>query len=465
MSKACKNRIDIDKEMLKKFTKATITAINEVLDGITVEEIIEDTFMKSTDEDVNYLIREYEKQLLLSKVNQEAFRTKLHTYFIRMEKYIKLNKLYTKFFKLVHYVHVILDSRRVRRNLIVAYQNILIQQYAYFTGSTKNIAYGNTTDNKLLLTAEVMEGTTDINYELGTNKDMSIEKVIKLYRKYGYSVESFFDMNMISVTDQCNTNMVFACCYYVNEITQDLKIENYRNPSHLPILTDTQVDQFRNTDKLHEELQLRNRMLPKQGVYVRVKGILDIEELYIKELFKEERVHLIFKVEFEDGTQTLGWIDINYKVYYDMWKYGKLTLMNDSTLETLKSSTPANFSQILESTVLQSYAKLVLDNLDAELQYINEVGSLEELESTTNPSIYYEIREDNAIKTPNGHKHFNKNEYIETTKGVEPFTRRLPLGESASSDAIENARKLGIKLSQGYTFVRGFDRAVRIIKK
>ena len=163
-------------------------------------------------------------------------------------------------------MHIILDSRGIKRNLLVAYQNLFMQQYAYFGGTSKKIVYGCTSEDELLTTSEVCPGTTDISYELRVNKNISYESVLRLYRKYGYNVKDLSEMQVISATDQCNTNMIFASCFYINEYTKDLKVDKYRNPNELMFMSKSKEGLFKQAPQLHEVLQVRNRMLPKQGV-------------------------------------------------------------------------------------------------------------------------------------------------------------------------------------------------------
>ena len=57
MAKASKNKQDKDKEILKSFTSATVRVIEEILEGITADEIIENTYMHFDDKDMDYLVR------------------------------------------------------------------------------------------------------------------------------------------------------------------------------------------------------------------------------------------------------------------------------------------------------------------------------------------------------------------------------------------------------------------------
>jgi hypothetical protein len=63
------------KRALKFFTKATVVMILKDLEDTTVDDLIDALYIenKDKDKDLEYLIREFEKQLLLAKMYPDKF--------------------------------------------------------------------------------------------------------------------------------------------------------------------------------------------------------------------------------------------------------------------------------------------------------------------------------------------------------------------------------------------------------
>lgn len=445
------------RKAIKYFTAATVAAVAETLGEIAVEDLINSIYIKTYDNDVNYFIKQYEKQLILSKINNEKFEKGLHQFYFDMADYIKSNGLYKKFFELSYLSYIVFSSKVVKPKILTAYQDLLIQQFPYLSGTTKKVPYGVDSRGRLLTVAEIGPNLTEINYEIhmlvrskkASNLDYE-NTIVKMFRKYGYKANTVRDCHEQIVRDQMITNMHYFLSNFINEDTKDIISKPHRNPMDLvkpnPIF-------LRNNHvaTIKDKLIQRSILLPSEGITAKFNNCDEVKELYLKEVIEEATVVLLFRVKFSDGSFTSGYYNTKDEVFYDMWK----------------ESSHAEVTHIpLENIVLQNYLNLTCNLCKeekeslfwfAEVKHISKLSNM----SFAEPTVYYEIKE-HYVGSRNGviTKNFDRAKYIAELMNIQPFIRKLPIGATASKEAIEIAKKLGIELPIGKTLVRGFVKKV-----
>lgn len=451
------NKKKFYKTALKHFTLSTTDLINEELKYIDVDFLITDMYLKFDNDEVNYLIKEYEKQLILSKLNFPKFCSNLHEFFLNMNKIIKENNLYRNFFKLAHLVYIGLNMKDVNTHVMNAYHDILIQQYAYFGGSTKTIAYGISNKKGLLFTPEVGVNLTVINMEMENvfkhNSKDKMKEFRSILLKYGYSdIEDLRDFSILTSNDQLNTNMLYQMAYFIDEDNKFLLPRPFRDPTKLlkinPVLMAYSAAEH--ISFIEEKLRARQMLIPQHGITAKFKNNKDVCEIFLTEQIVDDNVILIFKVKFSDNTYTLGFYDSEHEVYYDMYV--------DSTHEDVTT-------KFLRGLVLQLYLYVTCELTEEEfIKYcwFIPVQDLKDVKDDVQPYVEFSIFEKSLIKhrEVSIERHFNKSDYIATLKNIKPFLRKLPVGASASEEAISMAQKYNIELPAGYTFVKGFNKKV-----
>ena len=458
MAKAKKVDKSKDRRTLKYFTEATVKAIDDALEGISVDDLINNIYLKSDDKVMNYYIVQYEKQLILSRINHEEFRTELHKFYLEMAKHIRNTGSYKEFFALSYMQNVAICKRDINKGLMSGIlsgcQDLLVQQYPYLTGSSKKVVCGLDKYGRLMTVPEVKEYLTEINYELHIitlneqSEDFDYEDtMLKIFRKYWYIVNSSKDCYEIIAYDQMITNMLYFMAIFINEETKEILPIPYRNPMD-GVNANPKFEIDVCSKLVKDKLTQRQFLLPSQGINARFGNCGEIIGLLLLEVVENDNIVLLFKVKFSDETYTSGYYDTVNEIFYDMWK----------------ESNYADLTHIpLESIVLQSYLSLSCELTKEErlnlvwFKEIKDVNNLNVLDVTT---VYYEIKEHSGKGAEGCTRHFDRSRYIAQLMDIKPFLRNLPNNASASEEAIATAKKLGITLPRGKTLVRGFTKKV-----
>ncbi len=453
--KAKKSEKSKDRAILKYFTAATAEAVALPIKNISVDDLFLSIYIKNEDKDIDYLIKQYEKQILISKLDYARFSKELHKFYVDMADYIKSNGLYSKFFELSYISYIVFCKNKIKPKILSSYQNLLIQQFPYLSGSSKRVACGVDSKEKLITVPELYDYLTEINLEIHLmvlkNKPGILDhpaEMIKLFRKYRYKVNTIRECNEVIINDQISTTMLYLMAHFVTDETREMIAKPYRAAMSLvesnPIFEASECN-----DLIKEKLVERQFLLPSTGVNVQFANNGDVKELYLREVVKEKLV-LLFRVKFTDGTYTSGYYNSEDRVFYDMWK----------------ESSHASITHIpLENIVLQNYLNLTSELTKEERQelvWFKEVKDIAMFNyNGSNPMVYYETKERNgSLKGEVTARHFDRSKYIAELMNIQPFLRRLPTGATVGEEAIEVAKKLGIDLPKGMTLVRGFSKQV-----
>lgn len=455
-----------DLKILKFFTLSSVDAITNALKDVSLEDLLAGMYFKTKDNDINYMAREYEKMLVLCKANHDRFEKELHDFYIKMAKYIKEEKKYFKFFKLLHETYIRFYKKNIDENILRGFQNMIVQQFPYISGSTKKVLYGMDEKNKLLYVSEIVKNLTEINYSIknyiNPSKYKTIDSVddyleqvyLKNFRKYGYkNVKSLNDCLVYINDDSILTNNLYQLSYFMCYNSKFLMALPFRRPqdavnAHL-------IFMYNRKDKMEiieEKLIHRSIMLPPEGIIIKFVNNGDIKEIILLENIIDDSVILLFKIKFEDGTYTTGYYDTINKIFYNMWK--------DSNREE-------DTHDVIQNIILQNYLNLTCSLTTEEkdgLLLFNEIKDLNLKEyNKLIPYVYYEIKEefkDSKGKITYESRHFDRSKYIAEIMDIKPFIRRLPMNATASIEAMELAKKLGIELMPNQTLVRGFQKKV-----
>ena len=149
--------------------------------------------------------------------------------------------------------------------------------------------------------------------------------------------------------------------------------------------------------------------------------------------------------------------DISIKQFFSIWK------------ETDEGKI---YHYQVENFILEVYCHLTSDigydrKKNSKLKVVNDINSVEDYyEQQPIAQFVYNNNENvsNKSKTP-FKRSYDKSQYIEISKFINPFIRKLPLGWKASEQAIKIAEKYGYDLKENETFVKPFEKKVIHIKK
>lgn len=444
-----KSEKDMRRHMLKVFTSATANVIYKNLHDIPMEDIFTDIFVVLKTDNLKYLNKEYEKALLLSVVDFKRFESSLHEFYTDMAKQIKDKKMVWDFYELCFQIYKQLDKKS-HSPIVDAYKDLLMQQSTYIVGNAAKSVYGVKSNGELLYMDEPRDNIAIINYEFSQYVDkngLNYLYMVDLFRKYGYKeVKTIFDTEGIMADEQILNNSLFFMAPVINEDVRDIIKKPFSFTAKGLFENNWKRMVYVDVDKLTEKLQLREYLLPSEGVTVHFHESDVLKELYFKEIFRGDSIILLWRMKKLDDTYFFGYYDTSSSIAFSPWK---------DTTSTVETHIP------LMSIILQHYLKLttpLLKEEEAELFHFHDTNEPEK-PGLIAPKISYSIKESVPGKPHETRtRPFDRKKYIADLVNINPFLRNLPQGAVASDEAIERARRMGINLPPGKTLVKGFSR-------
>lgn len=452
-----KTEKDIVKTMLRMFTEASASVITQKLHKFEIEDIFLDVYINLKNDHMKHLNKEYEKMLLLSIVNRDNFVNNLDSFYRKMASYVKEQKIFPEFYDLCYQVLLQMEKKEIHPDINDAYQDLLMQQIPYFTGTPAKCIYGLHSKGYPLIMDEPGENLSTINFQIYNHQlnntirgPLDYERsVVEIFRKNGYPLmKTFEESQKIITNDQMITNMSYFMTPFIDESVEDI----IKKPFHNPNLLFEYSQSFRRkvvaVRDLHERLVNRETLLPPDGVYVQFFNTSQWKELYLKEIIKDDTVILLYRIQTKDNTYLWGYYDTQNQFFMSLWR---------------ESNARLEGHYILESIVLQQYLRLttaMLKEQEQEFFQFTELKNAEEGPLYSTPAVYYSVQtEKRKGKRDYARRYFDRKKYIQDVINIHPFLRNLPAGRTASEEAINKAKKLGITLPPGKTFVSGFRRA------
>lgn len=443
-----------DNQLLKNYTINTADVVVSCLEKVTLDDLISGIYLNCLNDENNYsFMKIYEKQLVLAKINESGFRIGLHEFFMDTYKSIKKNKKYKEFFNFANIVYLQLEKNRknsidgskgiIRRIIVDAYQNLLLQQFSYFEGINKTLYSISDDGLKTYVLGEIGKGLNAANsyyYRcLQSHNSIDFNKMLKIVQKENKSIRTPMDLENLRVFDQLIVNNIFQMTHYMRDDTRFLMPIKFKNPMHIINYPDNFKD--RNLlSLLIDKTAYRDNLLPAKGVVCVLKDNKFVKSISLCEFEDNNNTVLVYNVKYANEEDTYGFYNPSEGLFYSMWKHSSADDILNVPLGVL---------------VVGLYFYLTCYCLECEcveLQYIYNY-----FDSMIN---YCSIESTDSNKKKNVRKvvSVNKNEYNLVYKKVAPYIRKLPVGKKASPQAIEEAKKRGIRLADGKTFVREFNR-------
>lgn len=422
-----KKKIDLRKQR----TKGTVMMVINELSDIDIDTIINSTYIKHETEFDRWLIKEFEKQLLLSKLNHKEFGEGLGSFFKEMASKLKKENKTQEFLDYCYKAYIKLDRPDINHHIAMAYYDLLIEQWVNLT-SLGYYMVGLDTKGKQMTIKEIYPDTDRImqevlmEYKVKSSHNPT-ELLVKHFKRNGYNISGMEDVDRMFMEERIIVNMHFCMSFLIDEYYSEFLAKPYYMP---------QVNQIYfpkaniPTSSLYEQLMERRGFLPKQGVHVENIPDTNIQEVYVKEKFHLDRVFLLYRFKI-NNSYTVGYYDTNSHYFFSIWR--------DGTQEVAML-----IHKLQENFVLEVYANLTTD--------IN-----------TMPNLKMSIVDDEVAvtHTERGRKTYSKKDYMGELRNFGFGTRKLPSGWSASEEAKELASKYGIKLRPDETFVREFTKLVK----
>lgn len=418
----------------EKRTEMTAFVIVNKIQGYTEEEVLLSIFQYDQDPFIRKLINEMEYIFLDAVANPERFKANLHQAFLKEAQNILEQNKVREFFEYVLTMQAKLASKEVSGNISDAYYDMMIQLSTYLVPYNK-IIVGISPDGKPITVNEIYPNLDKILYEChvkanhrGLSADDFIDLSVKELRRNGYpNVDCIADIDLLLMEERLITNMFFLVTLFVDSKDSPLLQKPYIHPA----MNDFSFPlKHFYTKELKEHLTNRKRLLPSNGITVSFNDDSCFGEIYLKEKFVLDALHLAYRVSI-NGRNITGYY--NTKTQYFCSVFGE-------SAQGSKIDVKAVHKRI-ENYILEAYALLTT-----------------EIES--NICLYTSDTKDHH--TTGKHKSYkiDRNKLTKTNTEVDAYIRKLPLGATASEEAVSLAEKYGIKLNPDETFVRPFVKTV-----
>lgn len=432
-----------DSQLIKQYTRLTAYQIIKNLENTTVDDLISNIYINCEKDSIFYdFMKMYERQLILAKINEEEFIRELHGFFKSCYLNISKKRLFSEFFEFANFVYCNLQRRG--GDTLVAYQNLLLQQYSYIEGINKMVYSVSDDGEKLFTIGELGKGLNIINsfiYKCAIiGKNPTDGEMKTVLSKANPSIKDEKDLDILRIHDQVTGNNIYQMVYYMNDETRYLAPKNYRLPTAV-INFDDRLFESESAKELITKLKNRETLLPSRGIECVLNSNNFVNTITLHEIIKNNSLVLLYNVTFTDNTSTYGFFNPSEGLFYSMWK--------DSSAENTAHIPICNL--VLGTYFNLSCSNKTVENIKTE-EVVNYVETLIDEYFIDDKCENHRDNKDRRV--------FSKSEYKSKYMKISPFIRKLPIGAKASESAIEEARKYGITLREGTTFVREFNKVV-----
>lgn len=455
---------------LRRRTLNVVWMITDSLREVPFEELMSNMYFKCSD-DMKPILNFYEDCLIDSKLNNDQFRLKLHDRLLVFRDKIKAEHkqcILVEFFNILTQACIRKDySKPIIKKIFSAYLSLVQQSITYFYDDIHKYFYAVKEDGTFLTIDDpwpmidwAHEEYADKTFKsIVEGKEIDTKKLLeetkKRYAKYGMIVHDVEDMMQISTISNNFGNVTASMAYYMSEQTKDMLPQN-----EVGLKIESNPKKWLNTEYYKERLLKRNFALPG-CIKTTCEFAGDIKEVYFREVIKDDNVVMLYRVV----TKTRG-------EYSDIPGYyipnEKFMFLYYNVAEGAREE-----SSIIENFILELYFLLTVRRTEEEKQMKPYSLPLiaEEYEDVykeprwkNQPIISFSLYGREEKKGREQKRAYKQGIYEYDDAKIGCFIRRLPVGQTASWEAITNATKYGYELEKGYTFVTPFARKQRHIK-
>lgn len=458
------NKIDGKPEpmqILQKRTMNTALAVLQNLEDVSTVQLFTSLYFYCQDIKMKEFTHRYEAVVEMAGANPDKFVFGLHKFYTDISHKIKKENLYSEFFEF-YYRCVRLrqeqESQRIEDNVVLAYLNILTQNIEYLRPNKFDFSVmlaGQTTTGELMTVPDLYPNLDQPNYDLARHlaqkKEITSDsQIFQFYKKYGYEVNSMFDIEVYTNVDKLYTTTVTALFPLINEYTFDI----------LPVTPFSAINiKFRpfiftlDIPKTKLDLTKRNRTLPSNGVVIKFEENPLYKELLLKETFFDNKIFLLFRLITSEGDIS-GYYDTKDKFFYSVFN----DIRNDPS-----------YSEKLTSIVLYLYGCYVLNDPFYQIANLPKHFAFLSTGGLTAEGILHGGKLRNTYKSSDEHSlgtaRKGNDKYEAESRTIQGFIRRVPEGKKPSGKAIALAESLGYSLAPNETYVQPFIKQVFKLKR
>jgi hypothetical protein len=432
-------------------TFATAISVLASLDGVPFDTLVHSVYIYCEDSTLNWMTREYEKQVELAGANPERFVMGLHSFYNQISHKIRKNKLYSELMDFMGaYMELAYQPHPdVNENVVTAYGNLLMQTMEYIRPSKFNFTQsiiGVTVDGQPICVPQPYPNWDLPSYEIEDAAEKhrilpdDVFRVLhETYAKYGYEVASMEDLLEITEIQKLHDNTIVALMPYISEFTYDIFPLRHYKSWESPL---TRIAVTVPLNNLLSLLKARKRTLPQNGTRIVFHDPLgEVQELLLKETVKHNAVIMLYRLSTKNG-DVAGYFNTQTGFLYSA---------------NLDCGKPEVYHKT-KKFLLYCYAVCVTNRFPSTENTVFNGGTAVSLR------VYSIGGKQRAVY---GAAELGGTMNRRDVAGMEPqvreidwYIRKLPFGQKASEDAVCMARQMGYDLDPGETFVRPFCKEV-----
>lgn len=443
--------------ILQKRTLNTAAEIMNNLDNIDFKHISMSLYFYCEDVRMNQFTQYYEAQVELAGANPERFITHLHRFFQDISHKIKKENLFSEFMEFAYRCHRLTlsyDGKTVKKGVVDAYTNLLLQTKEYLRPDKFDYSVsfaGRTTQGDSMVIKDPYPLLDVPGYDLepllntpGVTR-MSIQRTIhSTYKKYGYDVWDFDDINFLGNNDKVYTYNIFLMMAFINEFTYDILPSvpmNTRNDIFLNLTANYPLDE------LYAKLAKRKRTLPSNGATINIERGTGLKTILLKEIYFDDSIFMLYKICTNKGDIS-GYYDTKGRFFYSV-------LLEDGN-DPAAAKSIATFILFLYGSHVLNDADIMTANLP---RYFTSYGEPIEARGVLHGGkLQDQYHREGIVKIGN-------EDYTTESRTIQGYVRKLPEGQQASEKARALAQSLGFDLDEGTTYVQPFEKQVFKLKR
>ena len=440
--------------ILHKRALASAFSVVYNLRGIDFQELALTSYFMIKEAKLQELAHSYEMMLALAKTDRDKFVSRIYEFYVKTADTIKKKGLYKQFFEFLSMFensdHSDFDATTCK--VYDAYTDLIINQHEFLRTNKfelNKLVAGVDSNGKVI---EIDDAYPFLDYPMTEIEHESFKGTIdepnemlkKYYAKYGYTVKDGMETMLLGNICRAYTNTVLSMAPYTNEFTVDVLPTKGFDPRITEYLSNIPIPH--GNPPLRDMLKQRRRTLPANGVKVHFSGSLLYSDMLIKEVYHDDAVICLFRIELSKG-EIAG--------FYNT-RTGKF-----SSPFHMNATNVFHFGLSVERLFLWAYAAFTTNEmLPTTESYRNVmIDPYAEVTFTSIPG---------KLRVPTNCKHIRTiagNEgYESTVTHINGYIRKLPEGQRASEKAVAIAESLGYSLAPDETYVCPFERTAWITR-
>lgn len=422
--------------------------------GIPFEELTLGIYYYCQDAAFRPIAKEYDAQLELAGANPEKFILGLHNFYNEISKKIKREGMISQFIAFMsacEELSHVTTSDFINKEMADAYCNLVLQTTDYLRPNQYNLRsalIGVTTDGLPMEGEQYLPyadaPAVSLQYRKVKGERFSIEEeyfyMLNAYKKQGVDLGDPVSIFKFEQIQKVSDTTRMALISYINEYTADILPQMEITELRAPFVHMRMDESI--TERIPEALKARKRTLPANGVKVLFDDPLgEVSELLLKEMVKDNEVILLYRLTSKRGDYS-GYYNTNSEFLFSV-------LINTKAPEVYTCA---------KALITYCYARFTTDAFNFEENVfwqedepfgIKIFGIGGKLKNVYKPSGLIE-----------GKSRAGNPDYDTKSAMVNGYIRKLPIGQTASEQAVELARSMGYSLDPDETYVRPFCKSV-----